>query len=143
LCSSSRDELWHQQKCDPHIQVIGKALTSNEARPPALWQQQTLCQYAQLWCQLTIIDGVVCRQYRPGPTDVLVTVPLILSLLQQSILQQVHDAPGAGHLGVDKTLAKARQLGYWVSMYEDVVKHCQKCASCQLAKLPSPSKAPR
>ena len=29
----------------------------------------------------------------------------------------LHDAPGAGHLGVDKTLEKARQLGYWVSMY--------------------------
>ena len=48
-------------------------------------------------------DGVVCRQYRPGPTDV-VTVPLIPAPLRQSILQQVHDAPGAGHLGVDKAL---------------------------------------
>ena len=85
---------------------------------------------------------MVCRQYRPGPTDVVVTVPLILASLRQSILQQVHDAPGAGHLGVDKALEKARQLGYWVSMYEDVVKHCQECASCQQAKLPSPSKAP-
>ena len=45
----SRDELRHQQKCDPQIQVIGKALTSNEARPPALWQQQPLRRYAQLW----------------------------------------------------------------------------------------------
>ena len=27
-------------------------------------------------------------------------------------------------------------------MYEDIVKHCQECASCQQAKLPSPSKAP-
>ena len=85
---------------------------------------------------------MVCRQYRPGPTDVVVTVPLVPASLRQSILQQVHDAPGAGHLGVDKALEKARQLGYWVSMYEDVVKHCQECASCQQAKLPSPSKAP-
>ena len=137
----SRDELRHQQKCDPQIQVIGKALTSNEARPPALWQQQPLRRYAQLWSQLTITDGVVCRQYRPGPT-IVVTIPLISSSLRQSILHKVHDAPGAGHLGVDKTLEKACQLGYWVSMYEDVVKHCQECASCQQAKLPSPSKAP-
>ena len=55
----SRDELRHQQKCDPHIQVIGKALTSNEACSPALWQPQPLRRYAQLWYQLTIIDGVV------------------------------------------------------------------------------------
>ena len=70
------------------------------------------------------------------------TIPLISSSLRQSILHKVHDAPGAGHLGVDKTLEKACQLGYWVSMYEDVVKHCQECASCQQEKLPSPSKAP-
>ena len=42
-----------------------------------------------------LIDGVVCHQYCPGPTNV--TVPLIPSSLRQSILQQVHDAPGAGH----------------------------------------------
>ena len=58
----SRDELRHQQKCDPRIQVIWKALMSNEVHPPAPWQQQPLCRYAQLWSQLTISDGVVCRQ---------------------------------------------------------------------------------
>ena len=63
---------------------------SNEARPPALCQQQPLRRYAQLWSQLTIIDDVVSRQYRPGPTDVVVvTVPLIPASLWQSILQQV------------------------------------------------------
>ena len=138
-----KDELQHEQKQDPHIQIIWQALKSNQIRPQsAMWQQQPLRRYGQLWSQLTMVDGVVCRQYRPGPTEDIVTVPIIPITLRQSMLRQVHDAPGAGHLGIDKTLEKARQQGYWVSMYEDVVRHCQECSSCQQAKLPSPSKAP-
>ena len=139
----SRDELRQEQKSDPHIQPIWEALVSNQTKPQsALWQQQPLRRYGQLWSQLTMVDGLVCRQYRPGPTDDVVTVPLIPFASRDSFLQQVHDAPGAGHLGIDKPLGKARQQGYWVSMYEDVVRHCQECSTCQQAKLPSPTKAP-
>ena len=120
----SRDELRQEQKSHPHIQPIWEALVLNQTKPQsALWQQQPLRRYGQLWSQLTMVDGLFCCQYRPGPTDDVVTVPLIPFALRDSFLQQVHDAPGAGHLGIDKTLGKARQQGYWVSMYEDVVRH--------------------
>ena len=105
-----KDELQHEQKHDPHIQIIWQALKSNQIRPQsAMWQQQPLCRYGQLWSQLTMVDGVVCRQYRPGPTEDIVTVPIIPIALRQSMLRQVHDAPGSGHLGIDKTLEKACQ----------------------------------
>ena len=106
------------------------------------WSQRPLSRYRQLWQQLLIKDGLVCRHYTPGPTSEPLAVPIIPSSYQSTVLHQHHDHPAAGHLGADKTAAKIRQVGYWVGMLHDITTYCENCSVCQASKQPSPQKAP-
>ena len=54
----------------------------------------------------------------------------------QEVLSLAHEAPSAGHLGVDKTLAKVRDRFYWPTMFNDVNRYCKTCHSCQGRKDP-------
>jgi hypothetical protein len=60
-------------------------------------------------------------------------IPLDAALRQQ-LLIEVHDAPLAGHLGYDKTLAAMQRRFYWTTLAADVCKHVQACPSCQRNK---------
>ncbi|KAL5456877.1 hypothetical protein EMCRGX_G034102 [Ephydatia muelleri] len=95
-----------------------------------------LRRYAQLWSQLDMVDGIVCRKYHPGPTtsDTLV-VPV---LPHQQALSMCHDSQAAGHQGTHKTLERIRREAYWVNMAQDVDRHCRECVTCQKSKLPMP-----
>ena len=106
------------------------------------WLRPPLSHYHQLWHQLLIKDGVVCRHYTPGPTSEPSTVPIIPSSYESILLHQHHDHPQAGQLGPDKAAAKILQVGYWVGMLHDITEYCENCSVCQASKQPSPQKAP-
>ena len=55
--------------------------------------------------QLLLVNNIVYHKYSPGPTSDTVNVPVIPKALRQQILQQNHDLPSSGYLGVDKTLS--------------------------------------
>ena len=61
---------------------------------------------------------------------------------QSDLIRQYHDAPGAAHLGPEKTAAKVRHVRYWVGMLHDINKYCHECSVCQASKTPTPMKAP-
>ena len=84
------------------------------------WNRHPLQRYRQLWAQLQIVDGVLCRHYTPSPMAEAVTVPILPTSLHQDALQRNHDAPTAGHQG---TLERLRREGYWVSQ---VVCSCKQ-----------------
>ena len=131
------------QKDDAVVRVIHAALSKSPHRPrDRAWRQPPLRRYRQLWPQLVLTDDIVCRRYSPGPSSEVVTVPIIPVTLREDILRHCHDAPGSGHLGTDKTLARVRTVGYWVNVAEDVNSYCRQCTACQAAKLPMPTPAP-
>ena len=135
--------LQEAQRNDPVTSTVYNHLSVSREKPTdKKWSKQPLCRYAQLWSQLLLLDGIVCRCYCPGPDSELITVPVLPCTLQQAALHQAHNAPGAGHQGQEKTLQRLRLDTYWVGMASDVNKHCQNCTLCQQAKLSSPPKAP-
>ena len=137
------DILREAQKSDPVIHNIHHHLSRSHEKPTDVqWRKQPLNRYAKLWPQLIIKDGIVCRHYSPGPDSELITVPVLPRTLQQEALHQAHNTPSSGHQGQDKTLQRLRLDAYWVGMASDVTKHCQKCTTCQQAKLPTPPKVP-
>ena len=87
--------------------------------------------YQQLWHQLKLVEGIVCREYTPGPTEDQKVVPIYPATLRQEVLRRNHDAPSAGHLGPEKTLQRLRQEAYWVNMARDVTHYCEQCVTCQ------------
>lgn len=49
---------------------------------------------------------------------------------RQSIIQQHHDTPTAGHTGVWKTLGRLAQKYYWPKMRADVARYVRACKVC-------------
>ena len=139
----SKDEIRRAQQADPTIQQIHTALSASESHPTGShWRGPSLRRYRQLWSQLILMDGVLCRQYAPGPTSDVITVPILPPSLRQQALHVNHDSPSAGHLGMEKTLQRLRKEAYWVGMAADVHRYCQECSRCQQSKLPMPTRAP-
>jgi hypothetical protein len=62
--------------------------------------------------------------------DNRVTVPQQHDLIK-SILALAHDAPGAGHFGVSKTLKSIKRSYWWPSMLKDVKHYVKHCPTCQ------------
>ena len=137
-----KEELRQQQLQDPILSQLKEALQHSADTRLRQWRQPPLCRYHQLWSQLSIEGDIVCRTYRPGPTEEAVTVPIIPTSLQESFLSWVHNSLDSGHLGTGKTIARARTRGYWVNLVQDVTQYCLNCAQCQAAKLPLPTKSP-
>ena len=106
------------------------------------WRQHPLRRYRQLWAQLKLVDGVLCRNYIPSPMSESVTVPILPASFRQQALIRNHDTPSAGHQGSDRTLERLRNEAYWVSMAQDVERYCRECTKCQQSKLPMPPRAP-
>ena len=89
---------------DKAIKAITEALQHSSAKPKGRkWHQPPLICYRRMWSQLTFVDGVVCRKYSPCPSSDVVTVPILTHSLQPDTLYHSHDAPAAGHQGVEKT----------------------------------------
>ena len=139
--TESTTALRQAQLKDPILQQVQQALSHGKPDISS-WHHSSLRCYLQLWHQLSNVDGVVCRMYRPGPASNVVKVPLIPTSLQQNALQQSHDRPSAGHQGTGKTLARLQQEVYWVGMAKDIQLYCQQCTTCLQAKLPNPVRAP-
>jgi hypothetical protein len=55
------------------------------------WKVSSLKRYRQLWSQLKVVQGVVCRTYTPDPAGDSVTVPVLPRPLRQQALQSSHD----------------------------------------------------
>ena len=131
------------QRSDSVTSALYNQLSKSQEKPTdAKWRKQHLYRYLQLWPQLLLVEGIVCRRYSPGPDSELITVPVLPHALQRDALYQAHDIPGSGHQGQDRTLQKLRLSAYWVGMSSDVTKYCLECTTCQQAKLPAPTKAP-
>ena len=65
--------------------------------------------------------------------------------LKQVALEQSHDVPTAGHLGVFKTQQKLARHFYWPDMQKDAKEYCASCEVCLQSKhtnLSSPASAP-
>lgn len=50
------------------------------------------------------------------------------------VLQENHDAPTAGHLGIAKTIARVAKRYYWPGMFREVASYVRGCSSCQRYK---------
>ncbi|KAL5479651.1 hypothetical protein EMCRGX_G023202 [Ephydatia muelleri] len=93
----------------------------SEQRPPHRDLKKTpLRRYAQLWSQLDMVDGIVCRKYHSGPTSDTLVVPVLPEALHQQALSMCHDSQAAGHQGTHKTLERIRREAYWANMAQNV-----------------------
>ena len=131
LLDTREANLQTTQQHDPSIaKIYNQLLTSSSQPTGSTWKLQPLKHYKQIWPQLLLVKGCVCRQYCPSPMSDVITVPIIPPSLRPQLLQQTHDALSAGHQGFDKTLRRLQQEAYWVGMARDVELYCRECVKC-------------
>ena len=92
----------------------------------------------QLWNQLEVHGGTLCRRLSGSPEILQVVIP---STLREEVLTDLHEGAGGGHLGTDKTFGRVRERFYWPGYYEDVREWCRSCGTCAQRK--SPTTKPR
>ena len=54
---------------------------------------------------------------------------------KKQIIQESHGSVMAQHFGENKSIARARELGTWTNMEEDIIKFVKSCDVCQTQKL--------
>ena len=82
---SIKADLYAAQQGDPVIQLLASALHNLPDKPTGRqWRHPPFLRLRQLWSQLTISDGIVCRRYKPDPGGKVITVPVLPSSMQQS-----------------------------------------------------------
>lgn len=80
-------------------------------------------------------DGTLYRRnLRPDGPELLLVVPEHLRL---AVLQQLHDEPTAGHLGIARTYDRVRRRFFWPNMYRSVKRYVTSCDPCQRRKTPT------
>ena len=120
------------QQCDEVLSKVCEARATSDMAPRTQeWNQHPYRRYRQLWPQLQIHDGILCRHYSPDPTHEPVTVPILPESLRHHALLRCHNIPTAGHQGADKTLARLKTGAYWIGVAQDIEQHCRECVVCQ------------
>ena len=130
-------ELSDMQGRDPSIQRFQELKENHPQRPE--WKDVTgdseeLKVLWQIWDQLEQIDGVWFRRHQDRITKRSIRQLLATEEVKSDILQQVHIARVAGHLGFDRSYSNVRHRFFWPGMKADVFRWCQRCESCEKTK---------
>ena len=135
--SHSQETLREMQLAD---KLLGPLLLGKEEnkRPSLPGPSKSSRRLLQMWDQLLVKDGVLCRYLQPadGAPGVLQTV--IPEALRREVLEDLHEGAVGGHLGVDKTIGRLRERFYWPGHFNDVQEWCRNCGVCQTRKSPAP-----
>ena len=67
------------------------------------------------------------------PTITQVVIPDVAAL-KHDLMQEFHDAPTAGHPGMERTLDLISRFYWWPGMLMDVHAFVRSCPACQLNK---------
>ena len=134
-------------QCNNRILDIQQAAQWLHSNPIPLTIPQGSTYLRTLWHQrayLTMRDGILYRHWKDVPGGG--TQPRLQLLLPPNIvpevLQKLHSSPTGGHLGISKTLEKARARFYWPRQRYDVRDWCNRCEICSSRKSPIPKSCP-
>ena len=106
--------------------------------PCLLGASRTLLRLWSQWSRLKLVDGVLYRTFfhEDGhPSDLQLVVPRALRF---DVMKAAHNDVSGGHLGIQRTLAKAKTRFYWPFMTTDIEVHCSSCLDCAARKTPIP-----
>ena len=135
----SIEELHDLQSADPDLQPVihwlEKGLVPEQCPTHGSHHLQSLWAQRQ---QLTLRSGLLYRQWEDIPNGGMhKRLQLVLpQTLINAVLTEVHNSATGGHLGVTKTLEKARRF-YWPGQRRDVEDWCRSCTTCGARKSPT------
>ena len=120
---------------DPDIFTVLDMKEKGFPKPPFfVWKNNaTLRAYWNCWDQLFITDGLLVKSlavHNEFPRNAVV----IPRALLPTVLQGLHNSPSGGHMGITRTLHRARERFFWPKMRETIDTFIQNCQVCSQIK---------
>ena len=128
------EDISRMQAEDPDLKDILE--WTSQQKQPLEHEVAILSPAAKSWWilrkQLNIVRGVL---YHKEESKKVLIAP---RKLQKFLLENCHDAPGCGHMGILKTLARLKNHATWHRMGRDVLQYVKGCATCNRQKNGTP-----
>ena len=102
-----------------------KSLTLEYICTKAYWGQ---------WNSLMLKEGILYRRWENELGDKIILQLVLPKPLRKQAFKHLHEAPTAGHLGINKTISRIQQRFYWCNYSEDIRKWCTSCDLCASRK---------
>lgn len=83
------------------------------------------------WPKIKIHGGLLTRKYEVPDTGMVAWQVVVPQSQRRLVLKFSHDLKSSGHLGIKKTLSKARQNYYWPGFEQDTKINVLGCETCQ------------
>ena len=144
LDAKSTDDIIREQGQDSKISTVLRWKNASVDRPK--WEDvshlDTDCKtYWSQWNRLVVRNGILYRRWVCEKTDSDLFELVVPETWRNDIVKMFHADPGAGHLGVKRTVERIRSRAYWPRVTETVKRFCERCEQCQRKK--APAKSPR
>jgi hypothetical protein len=97
----------------------------------------TYKSYWAQWNSLAVRNGMLERNWESADGLSHIAQIVLPRSREKDVLSELHGGPSGGHVGVGKTLNKARQNYYWLQARNDIEKWCRQCNAY------APSRCPR
>ena len=127
--------LQHAQQNDPDISKVLEMKEGHFPKPPLfVWKDnKTLRSFWNCWDEIYVSNGLLVRIYtsKQGFTRQRIILPK--SLVQQ-VLKGLHSSPSAGHMGITRTLLRAKERFFWPQMDECITDFVNNCIKCSQSK---------
>ena len=82
------------------------------------------------WDRLELCDGILYRKWESDVNRDFKLQLIIPRDKRKEVLRYCHDIPTASHLGVEKTVAKVKEILYWPCMKELIENYRRECDRC-------------
>ncbi|KAL6486140.1 hypothetical protein MHYP_G00055320 [Metynnis hypsauchen] len=137
----SKQELENEQRNDPCLGLLHQMMDMGELpnREQVALESPATRKYWLCWPQIEQHEGVLYYRWESGTGALPQFRLLVPKSLIKELMDLCHGSPLSGHLGIGKTLHKARQHFFWHGMGEDIRLFIQKCPQCQASKAVGPT----
>ena len=96
-------------------------------------------KYWKVWDDLRVERNILYRK-DPNSPELRFVIP---KSMRKEILEEIHNKPCGGHLGMTRIRAAIKRRFFWPLMRADIERWCRCCRTCSLSKKgPSRGKSP-
>ena len=138
--SRSAEEIRIKQGEDVDIKMILDWKNKN-IRPK--WEEisrfsMTTKIYWAQWDRLEVREGILYRNWIKEGTNEINWQLVLPKHWIQEVMALSHSSLSAGHMGVNRTLARVRAKFYWAKYHDNVRRFVGTCLTCQMAASQKP-----
>jgi len=129
---------------DPNIAKVIEIKASGFPKPPYfVWaNNKHLSAFWSCWDNLFIVDGILVKSPQ-NPRNVPNYAVVVPEKLVHQVMSGLHCSSFGGHLGISKTISRAKGRFYWPQMRRCIRTFVQSCRVCGEVKVStSTTKAP-